>query len=330
MGVYHFMGLGTSPGVVTCAVDYIEKALDIFEGQRTGDKQAVLNLFRGTGGITHAEARKGKIEAIVLFTSKEVINRTKPEGALYMKTDEVRDDLLRQLKKVWTTPISEGRKVFWCEVDVDDFRDCLEKTVKVAYRFKRPTAPGKEIWCNLTGGTNAVNLALLSMAQLTASSTKLYMIAQRKDFGRPIEVPPQIKIAPNKDGYFNLLPFLKTYEDTLGLYEVLAELESLDAPIDNQELFYRLHSKSPRIKELSSQPKPVQAFVRKYMLPLHNMGYTFIEGEKDNETTKITEDGKHYLNEYLREVEELIDLQNSDNFVEESKTWDWFKERDVV
>ena len=29
MGVYHFMGLGQAIGAVTCAVDYIEKAIDL-------------------------------------------------------------------------------------------------------------------------------------------------------------------------------------------------------------------------------------------------------------------------------------------------------------
>ena len=73
MGVVHFMGLGKAVGAVTCAVDYIEKALDLLKKQNP--PEGVQQLFRGSGGISHYEVDKGKIEALVLFTSIEIIER---------------------------------------------------------------------------------------------------------------------------------------------------------------------------------------------------------------------------------------------------------------
>ena len=74
MGIYHFMGVGKSVGVVTCAVDYIENALDMIS--KKSATPATIKLFHGSGGIKHEEVDKGKIEALVLFTSKEVIDGT--------------------------------------------------------------------------------------------------------------------------------------------------------------------------------------------------------------------------------------------------------------
>ncbi|MEZ5591836.1 MAG: hypothetical protein R3F53_14430 [Gammaproteobacteria bacterium] len=65
MGTVHFMGLGKSIGVVTCVVDYIEKALDLIEQGKANVE--TRRLFQGSGGIKHDEEAKGKIESIVLL-----------------------------------------------------------------------------------------------------------------------------------------------------------------------------------------------------------------------------------------------------------------------
>lgn len=212
MGVYHFMGVGRAVGAVTCAVSYVEKALDLMAaGQKqveqglkdTKSNDEIRKLFGGSGGISHAESDKGKVEALVLFTSREVIEK-ELKAFPYTGCDQpgsVREEVERNLKKVWKRynyPV--GRKIFWCEVDINDFQDCFDKIIKVAYRFSPQGKPGKEIWCNLTGGTNSIGFALLSMARLTGMSTKHYLISQRREVQKEIVVPPQIKIQPNKDG----------------------------------------------------------------------------------------------------------------------------------
>lgn len=323
MGVFHFMGLGRAVGSVTCAVDYIEKCLD------HPDSEEVKKLFSTSGGISHVEQDKGKIEAIVLVTSSEVIgNQITSYG--YKNCDHpgpVRQEVVRNLKKVWKRYGAEGRKVFWCEVDIDNFWDCFDKIVKVAYRFSAPGKQGKEIWCNLTGGTNSIGLALISMARWTGISTKHYLISQRKEYQKEVTVPPHISIKPNKDGYFNIVPFVKTAIDTANFYEILFELESLNRSIKTQELFHRLQAKNLYFQNLT-----FDTFKRQYMLKIHGLGYTDYIAESDENIINMA--GKQFVNELenlqtAMELESKI-LSNEMDIVAESKQWEWFKEIDVI
>ena len=327
MGVYHFMGVGRAVGAVTCAVDYIEKALDIAATDNTNEE--IAKLFRSSGGIKHDESERGKIEAIVLFTSKEVIDN-ELKAFPYINSDDpgyMRSELLRNLKKVWKRSDSdEGRKVFWCEVDIDNFQDCLEKIVKVAYRFSPINKQGKEIWCNLTGGANSINLGLLSMAGLAGLSTKHYLISQRKQYQKEVKVPSAIQLRPNKDNYFNIVPFIKTQIDTINFYEVVVELEDIKKSIKTEDLLSRLKSKG---KFINLQ---LDSFRRQYMLKLYGLNYVDYDREADLVT--ITETGVGFVSE-LEELEASIALeekllQNDVDIIEESKNWSWFQEIDIL
>ncbi|MDL1878002.1 hypothetical protein FBQ85_22950 [Cytophagia bacterium CHB2] len=321
MGTYHFMGLGRAVGAVTCAVDYIEKTLDLMAG---GDPPAeVVKFFHGSGGIRHAELDKGKIEALVLFTSKEVIENRLSAFA-YSGNEHpgpVRNEVLHVLKKVWRRADADaGRKIFWCQVEIDDFQDCFDKIVKVAYRFSPPGKQGKEIWCNLTGGSNSIGFALLSMARLTGLSIKNYLIAQRKEFQKEIEVPGAIKIQPNKDGYFSAFPFLKTHIDTASFYEILMELPAEIETITTQNLFDRLRGRGLFLH------LNLEQFRKNYMLKLHGLGYTEFDRNKDLNSINLR--GLDFLNE-LEHLENAITLESKllkreIDLVAEAKKWPWF------
>ncbi|MDM8537379.1 hypothetical protein QUF70_11535 [Desulfobacterales bacterium HSG17] len=300
MGVYHFMGLGRAVGAVTCAIDYIEKALNAIENTQATEE--CKKLFQGTGGISHEEIDRGKIEAIVLFTSKEVINNTLPAFPFsgHENPGPVRQEVVNIVRKVWKRIDPDvGRKIFWCEVDIDNFQDCFQKIIQVAYRFSPYGRQGKEIWCNLTGGSNSIGFALLSMARLTGKSTKHYLISQSKEFQKEIKVPSQIKlIKPNKDGYFNIVPFLKTEIDTAGFYRILEIMgnELKGDKVSTSELFNRLRSydlfTSFTIKE----------FINQYMLKIHSLGYTRYDIK--NDLNQLTDSGWQFI------IEELDALKN--------------------
>lgn len=325
MGVFHFMGLGRSIGVVTCAIDYIEKALDKLN-QEQNPSENLIKLFSGSGGINHTELDKGKIEAIVLFTSKEVIDN-EINAFSYTGKDQpsfVRNELVGILKKIWKRgDKDEGRKIYWCEVEIDNFRDCLEKAIKVAYRFSRPGKQGKEIWCNLTGGTNAINLALITMSELTGASIKTYLISQRKEYQREISVPQQININPNQDEYFNTLPFLKTHLDNIHFYDILGTLkkkyERDNDKVKTEDLLGVLKSEIVFFNDVNEE-----RFKKDFMLKLYGLGYTNF----DNEGNWITNEGNAFLDE-LKVLEESFDIeefmQEKIDIVEESKEWEWFK-----
>ncbi len=329
MGVVHFMGLGKAVGAVTCAVDYIEKALDLLH--KRDSAVGIKQLFSKSGGITHNEMDRGKIESIVLFTSQEVICRKITAYAYEGKPSPgpVRDEVLKVLDKVWRrADPDKGRMIYWCEVDIDNFKDCFDKAIKIFYRFSAPGKQGKEIWCNLTGGTNAIGLALLSASRLTGLSTKNYLIGQRKEFQNKVTVPISIKINPNYDEYFNLLPFLKTHIDTVNFYNVLFELQNFKEPITSEKILFKLKNKN--IKDFLNMKLDV--FKREYLLKLYGLGYIDYDLEKD--TNFITEEGKTFIGElqnleYVLELEDKLLLKEID-IIEASKSWSWFKEKDKL
>ena len=324
MGVYHFMGLGRAVGAVTCAVDYIEKALDSLDRQPTEETR---KLFSGSGGIAHEEQEKGKIEAIVLFTSKEVI-----DGSLQAfsykgcsQPGSVHEEIVKTLKKTWRSYNQhEGRKIFWCEVDIDDFQDCFDKIIRTTYRFSASGKQGKEIWCNLTGGSNSIGFALLSMARLTGKSTKHYLISQRKDYREEVTVPSTIRsICPNKDDYFHVVPFLKTDVDLQGFYEILLELDEVNTAVTTRELFGRLRNKQFFLNI------ELEEFIRQHLLKLYGLGYTAYDPE--TKVCHITDPGRNFINENLEPFFALREELDSGtrNMLEESKNWTWLTEENL-
>lgn len=319
MGVYHFMGVGQAVGAITCAVDYIEQCLTLSKsGQLTNNP-----FFKGTGGISHKD-KAGQIEALVFFTSKEVIHKSL-KAFKYEGCDQpsfVRDELEKNLLKVWRSiDKDEGRKVFWVEVEINNFQDCFDKALKVARRFSPEGKQGKEIWLNLTGGSNSINLALMSMARFTGIATKHYLISQREDYRTEVSVPKSIAISPNHDGYFRFIPFLRTAIDSVNFYEILWQLQELNKPIITDELYGFIKSRAPSFPALD-----VEDFRRTYMLKLFGLGYTEYDLRTDMNT--LTQYGAFFL-EDLEELDRAMNwqdiLSNSDkDWVEESKSWSWF------
>lgn len=313
------MGLGKSVGAVSCAVDYLEKSLELASNDKS------ITFFSGSGGINHKEENIGKIEAIVIFTSKEVIENNiiafpfngveKPKG--------VREELVTQLRKIWKTQPNLGRKIFWCDVDIDDFNDCFTKIVKVAYRFSPWGKTGKEIWCNLTGGANAINIALLSMARLTGLSTRLYLLSQKKEYQKEIQVPFSVNVIPGKDKYFITIPYIKTRIDDYNFYIILEELNTVGSSIKTSDLFARIKSK-PQFQSLD-----IETFIRQYLLKLYGLNYTLYN--KDQGEVALSSDGKYFLDYELERLYSIISLENEINqgtlnIVDESKQWTWLTE----
>ena len=72
MGVYHLMGLGLSPGVVIGPITYLSHRY-----QRWGIDDR--KFFAHSGEVRQREKgeKVGDIQALVLFTTKEVLNGEK-------------------------------------------------------------------------------------------------------------------------------------------------------------------------------------------------------------------------------------------------------------
>lgn len=324
MGVFHFMGLGRAVGAVSCAVDYVERLLDEVDKGTSND--ATQRFFRGSGGINHEETDSGKIEAIVCFTSREVIGRElnafSYEGC--ENPGYVRDELESVLGSVWRRKSrKEGRKIYWCEVDIDNFSDCFEKVLKVTYRFSPNGKQGKEIWCNLTGGSNSIGLSLLSMARLTGKANKCYLLSQTRDVQKCIRVPRKISpLAPNQDSYLHILPFFRTRLDTLQFYEVLMELNK-SGTVQTSELLSRLKNKKCFLQETE------EFFCKEYMLRLFGLGY--IEYDQSTGLSSLTKEGRNLIEGELQELENEMHFSDfvgmsREKLDEVSKNWEWLTE----
>lgn len=156
---------------------------------------------------------------------------------------------------------------------------------------------------------------------MTGTSTKHYLISQRKEYQNEITVPSSIQVRPNEDGYFVFVPFLKIYTD-IDFYEVLVELDSIKDSISSQDLFSRIKAKNTS----TSRSLLFEEFKRRYLLKLYGLGYTIYDIEKDK--ISISEEGKKFVGDelqYFLEMNDVIDKQ--ENSLAQSKSWSWFQEQ---
>lgn len=212
MGIVHFAPVGTSPGAVTSALDYL--------------KQHEAEVKRDYGG--------GICEDVVLFCSWEVERGECPSS------DFVWNDYGRlHAKKGWQRPAAppnviaviwdflvaegllqdKGRLYAW-PVDVNKYQSCFEAVAKATLAMARGADTGKWIWANLTGGTNVLNAALMQVASLSGLIGRVYytFVAHGGDrFLRPFSNDPA-------QYDFCWIPLIKTTFD-LGYYRLLELLE---------------------------------------------------------------------------------------------------------
>ena len=184
MGVYHLSGMGLSPGAVTVPLTYVY----LFLKAASRDNEEAKNFFATSG--EREQENKGAPECLILFTSSEVIAgkekdniRIRDEwfgsGQEFPKAmwsyfsnlwEELKDDKFR--------PFYDGewiKNIYFVEVSHTNFEDCFKK-VGTTLRALRE----KELWINMIGGTNQINIALLLAGTLYAVSVHYYYIFQRQ------------------------------------------------------------------------------------------------------------------------------------------------------
>jgi hypothetical protein len=233
MGIFHFAGLGRSPGAVTAGLSYLK----------------------------HTYARKYKeiygeiIEAVVLFTSTEVASE-----AIEAFASEHNDYMSINVSQTWPRGkkkaveiVTEFVKreighvdIYCCEVDVNDFSACFEAVAKATLIFHPPGDVGKHIWANITGGTNPLNAALFQVAYLSGFINRLYytFIANPREQGKYLQ---PFSRDPGQFEFREIYVLKTTFDDRYQA--ILEELESIyqEDPsrwITSEELLSRLKSKN--------------------------------------------------------------------------------------
>jgi hypothetical protein len=233
MGVFHLAGLGKSPGAVTVPLSYIYYFL--FEAYRNNNEKA-KNFFSGSGELSNDEQWPGKPEALTLFSSEEVLKgeeTCKPKCELFnisaTKIVECINEYIEELCEDFEIDNELRIKyIYGVKVNISDFDDCFKKiyiTIKAL--------AGKEVWVNLVGGANQINIALMLASSITLVPRRLYYVFEwDKENNKISEYLHPIEQFKNFDNLYNNwldIPLLFLDIDKLkNLYTTLTERESIN------------------------------------------------------------------------------------------------------
>jgi len=290
MGVYHFMGLGRSVGAVTAPLSYLAAR---FERDNESDRA----FFGGSGEVKQpADQKRGDVQALVLFTTPEVrlgmhgagaepyvLNtpgfREGPKNAGQTVQQALRQILpndLRVLTQTSRDPTRPRRRksveIYWCDVKRDDPTLTFERVAKVLAAAKAVGGLGKEVWINLTGGSNIINSALQLAVSLLGVSARLYYILTDYTTCARHTVPTR-ELGTDKDTFWVDLPII--YSDFKEQHRHLLE-ELATAPEETlsvSELCNRAQGWpdfGPLIGD--TYKERLQSFNRLYLLPLLAQG----------------------------------------------------------
>ena len=208
MGVYHLMGLGLSPGTVIGPLSYLAHRY-----QRNGPADREFFARSGERDQRREGKKVGDVQAIVLFTTPEVVHGdlrglaweyvdnglARREGATGVRAP-MPEVLRRFLPAEWRR--ITGRKegdLFWCEIDRGDIRTTYDRMVRVVAALAGVGGQGKEMWANLTGGTNVVNSALHLAAALSGEIARTYYVQAQEGMEKHLRCTAE-------DGYWVELP----------------------------------------------------------------------------------------------------------------------------
>jgi hypothetical protein len=243
MGVYHLMGLGRSAGTVIGPLTYLAHRYNRWNA----DDQ---RFFARSGEVRQRQAgqKVGDVEALVLFTTPEVLSGEvpafdyvdNPPGKIAkgpQKSGGPMKQVLRDLLCREWPAISGGREqgtIFWCEVDRRNIRVTYERVVRVVAALAGVGGQGKEMWVNLTGGNNVINFALELAATLSGDVARLYYVQAEN------EAAEKCVRFTAEDGYWVDLPVMPL---ALGrVFRAILDLLEQGKPLSTRDLYSQLSS----------------------------------------------------------------------------------------
>ena len=270
MGVYHLMGLGLSPGTVIGPLTYLAHRY-----QRWNENDQMFFARSGEARQRKTGARVGDVQAIVLFTTREVLTGEisafdyvdNPPGDITKGPQKPRrpmKEVLRSLLRREWPRISGGRPegtIFWCEVDRRNILTTYERVIQVVASLSQVGGQGKEIWANLTGGNNVINFALQLSATLSGEVARLYYVqAENAEAERCVRFTAE-------NGYWVELPVLPL--SLSELHRTIIDLLTEEGTLTLKDLFSILHS---RYWNLSQGISSEDVLRDQYLKPLWKQG----------------------------------------------------------
>lgn len=270
MGIYHLMGLGRSPGTVIGPLTYLAHRYNRWNA----DDQ---RFFARSGEVRQRQVgeKVGDVQALVLFTTPEVLSGqvkafsyvdNSPGGIVTgpEKSGELMKEILRDLLRCEWPAISGGRKkgtIFWCKVDRRDIRTTYERVIHVVAALASVGGQGKEMWANLTGGNNVINLALELAAILSGDIARLYYVQAEN------EAAEKCVRYTAEDGYWVDLPVMPL---ALGrLRQTIIQVLNDNGLISLEDLYSYLQS---RYWDLSQGLTSKETLRNEYLAPLWKQG----------------------------------------------------------
>jgi hypothetical protein len=236
MGVWHLLSLGESPGAVTAALAYIKRQYELGN----------VAFFGNDSGRSQAK----KVSGIVIFTTPEVRygrlvagGRTVVDNAYGCQQGRT-FSLGNKQSKITTFEIVRGfirdefgpmlaeerGKLYFLEASYHDLNTNLRQMIRAFCALSPPGKTGREVWVNLTGGSNVMNIAALLTTVMSGITGRAYYT-----YTRDIRL---LRPASEADFWYDL-PVLKVNFDR-DYEAILRVLHDAGAWIESSELLERV------------------------------------------------------------------------------------------
>lgn len=301
MGVYHFMGVGHSVGAVTTALSYIAARYE-------RDNPADQAFFAGSGEVEQAaEKKRGDVQALVLFTTEEIYRSTllsnqykrnqpgqsrgqegSPEGVPSLIKRLSKRDLTTLTETNRVPGQSKGRssiEVYWCLYEPNRPTQTFERVAQCLAAVKSPGSLGKEVWINLTGGSNVLNSAMQLAISLSGESARLYYTWTEHIDCIHHTVPRSI-LGSKDDQFWVDLPvvyfnFNQAHQKILKMLEV-CESELCSVKDVYSRCVDGLTVKEPLVdgEPIEAEKPRLEAFRNQYLMPLIGQQFLVFASDK--------------------------------------------------
>ncbi len=259
MGITHFISLGKSPGGATAALAYVKKRFD----------EKDTKFFAGS---------LGGIQNIVLFTTPEIKDGTEisypykdnqygSNQGKKINSGNVIDVVTSFIEKEFGEILKKEKgKVYYCEASTSDLEKNLRNISKVVLSLSPSGKTGKNIWMNVTGGTNVMNISMLLASFLSGLISRTYYTFVPKEHNemlRPV----------NEENFWIDIPSIKIGFDE-NYYEILKILGN--EWLNQIELLNRLKGSNNYFNGVSED-----VFKREFLNKMDSQGLIKRDGNKN-------------------------------------------------
>lgn len=238
MGVWHFLSMGASPGAVTSALAYIKRRYEEQHVAFFGGDSGRLKVKKVSGMVIFTTPEVRKCELSAPRERRYIDNRygtdKGPEFPLGDTQGRLRafEIVCGFIREEFQTMLDEERgKVYWLEASYHDLDFNLNQVARAFCSLSPPGKTGREIWINLTGGSNVMNIAALLTTVMSGVTGRAYYT-----YTRDIRL-----LRPVDDTHFWYdIPVLKVNfdQDYETILRVLEEREG--EWVNSDELFERV------------------------------------------------------------------------------------------